>query len=747
MALIPNVDTDSGSAEDINGSSSTLGSYSPATDRMIAARMKLSSLNGAAATFTVGIVDGNGDFLVKYSMPKGAAADTVAFLPFSPIFVDSAETLSIYILSSNTSDTSVTWAIEWIDAHVVNTAEWLGTTPLVLSSQRVQVDVQAIEGFTAAAMVLGWWLAEGVAPIADSGTTTTLVDAMLTQADDHWNGAMLIFRSGTNEGRTAIVIDFDAATDTLTFAPAVPDAVTTEGYVLIPGLGHADIAAISQDATAAANLKLQYDGTGVSGGTFPARQDQISALSIGAAGLSVNASSVNVTTGNETNSYTDTFSAGVIHIVEDAGGITLYEYEFDLSEFLGTATNFLWTGYIQSKNDTVDVQYYDWVAEGWKTLQTLDGANGTTLIEHDFDVPVAGTGTGANFGSTKLRFSSTSTTAIGTDRVRCIFSQAAAGIKNGSTITLSASQINKNFSGNNWTLVLANQDISGSFFRGAHVTGLSSASTEVTFEDCTFGAGSYPPGHYRRCGIGDADGRFTGASAGDFHFDDCKSAVAGSGTPDFTFSGATNIHNRGWLGGSNYTLDATCMISHEVLEGGGQTFNTGGAAIEVRGTCRSLTVDLNSAAAGLVQFVGTTGPIVITDTGTATGTVNLYGISSSVTDSTAGSATINNLTVNQTNVDAILEDTAVIGAAGAGLTSVALAAAGLDSIPTTEPAGTVATDFREMITQTWRRLFNQSTLTGGVGGQLKTRKDDDVSIASTQAVSNDGTTQTVGKAT
>ena len=165
----------------------------------------------------------------------------------------------------------------------VNVTQWLGTTPLALSSQRVQVDVQAIEGFTAAAMVLGWWLAEGMAPIADSGTTTTLVDAMLTQADDYWNGAMLIFRSGTNEGRTAIITDFDAGTDTLTFTPAVPDAVTTEGYVLVPGLGHADIAAISHDPTAANNLEAQFDGTGYVHDTAPATQLQLAGLSGGMA--------------------------------------------------------------------------------------------------------------------------------------------------------------------------------------------------------------------------------------------------------------------------------------------------------------------------------------------------------------------------------------------------------------------------------------------------------------------------------
>ncbi len=156
--------------------------------------------------------------------------------------------LTVKLASSFTAHLAVE-----IDAPV-NVTKWLGTTPLGLSNQRVQVDVQAIDGFADAATVLGWWLTEGVAPIADSGTTTTLIDAMLTQADGHWNGALLIFRSGTNKGRTVIITDFDAATDTLTFTPALPDAVTTEGYVLVPGLGWSDVQAIAGTAQRATDL-------------------------------------------------------------------------------------------------------------------------------------------------------------------------------------------------------------------------------------------------------------------------------------------------------------------------------------------------------------------------------------------------------------------------------------------------------------------------------------------------------------
>lgn len=78
-----------------------------------------------------------------------------------------------------------------------------------------------------------------------------------------------------------------------------------------------------------------------------------------------------------------------------------------------------------------------------------------------------------------------------------------------------------------------------------------------------------------------------------------------------------------------------------------------------------------------------------------------------------------------------------------GLSAVRLSATGLDSIPTTAPTG-VATTFREMLVQTWRRFFRKSTLTGT---QLKTYADDGSTVLTTQAVSDDATTQTQGTST
>ena len=71
-----------------------------------------------------------------------------------------------------------------------------------------------------------------------------------------------------------------------------------------------------------------------------------------------------------------------------------------------------------------------------------------------------------------------------------------------------------------------------------------------------------------------------------------------------------------------------------------------------------------------------------------------------------------------------------------------LSAAGLDIITVTEPTG-VATTFRGMMVQVWRRFYKKVTLTAT---QLKTLKDDGSTVVTTQTVSDDQTTETQGAA-
>lgn len=70
-----------------------------------------------------------------------------------------------------------------------------------------------------------------VTGVADSGTTTTLVDAQLTEDDDFWIGATLIITADTgtaaNVGEVRILSDSDESDTKLTWKQALPGAVTT----------------------------------------------------------------------------------------------------------------------------------------------------------------------------------------------------------------------------------------------------------------------------------------------------------------------------------------------------------------------------------------------------------------------------------------------------------------------------------------------------------------------------------------
>lgn len=80
-----------------------------------------------------------------------------------------------------------------------------------------------------------------------------------------------------------------------------------------------------------------------------------------------------------------------------------------------------------------------------------------------------------------------------------------------------------------------------------------------------------------------------------------------------------------------------------------------------------------------------------------------------------------------------------------GKTGFSLASTGLDSIATTAPAG-VASNFREMIVQTWRRFFKKATHDSGAG-EIKTFADDGTTVLTTQAATTAGDVETQGAAT
>lgn len=102
------------------------------------------------------------------------------------------------------------------------------------------------------------------------------------------------------------------------------------------------------------------------------------------------------------------------------------------------------------------------------------------------------------------------------------------------------------------------------------------------------------------------------------------------------------------------------------------------------------------------------------------------------------------LTALLADIAAILDDTGTAGVvvAAASKSGYALSSTGLDSISITAPSG-VASNFREMMVQLWRRFFKKSTLTST---ELKTYADNGSTVLTTQTASDDLTTQTLDSA-
>ena len=154
----------------------------------------------------------------------------------------------------------------------------------------------------------------------------------------------------------------------------------------------------------------------------------------------------------------------------------------------------------------------------------------------------------------------------------------------GSSITLAATQANQEFIGTEWTLALGGQNIAGTKFEGATITGIGTgASYHLTH--CSIGNVTLANGSMGWCQF---TGTITASAASDYFTHDCYSGVAGSGTPVFDYGAAvgnTNLNLRRYSGGiqiDNKDGTGTDLMS---LEGNGQLIVSASSsgAISMRG--------------------------------------------------------------------------------------------------------------------------------------------------------------------
>ena len=116
---------------------------------------------------------------------------------------------------------------------------------------------------------------------------------------------------------------------------------------------------------------------------------------------------------------------------------------------------------------------------------------------------------------------------------------------------------------------------------------------------------------------------------------------------------------------------------------------------------------------------------------------------SSLTETPASSGLyLGSPTTITTGDNVVIKESSDVVGSGAYHVETILASDGFDGISITEPSG-IPANFREMIVQTWRRLFGKSILTKT---ELKCYKADGTTVATTQVVSADSASQTQGEA-
>lgn len=99
----------------------------------------------------------------------------------------------------------------------------------------------------------------GTTGVAEGGTNATLIDAHLTQADDYWNGQALVMRTGNNAGLSRRIVDFDAATDTITVDPVFDGVVAAGDEYTIKDPTNAPTADSAIDTTMEASIGNKAD--------------------------------------------------------------------------------------------------------------------------------------------------------------------------------------------------------------------------------------------------------------------------------------------------------------------------------------------------------------------------------------------------------------------------------------------------------------------------------------------------------
>lgn len=193
----------------------------------------------------------------------------------------------------------------------------------------------------------------------------------------------------------------------------------------------------------------------------------------------------------------------------------------------------------------------------------------------------------------------------------------------GSSITLASAATNYEFMGQNWTLAFGGQSIANAKINGATVSGTFTGTTGI-LEDCIINAITGPGITMRRCFFNDIT--MTADGAGDWFLNDCKSRVAGSGSPNFDFGalvGNTGLSMRNYSGGIELENFGDTGTDTASIEGNGNIIinvnsGTANGTLVIRGnfdfTNNGSTTNITQTARPAYRFTQVEGATFSTST-------------------------------------------------------------------------------------------------------------------------------------
>lgn len=515
----------------------------------------------------------------------------------------------------------------------VNVGQWLSQAVTLSAGNLPDVNIDELKDSAQSATDLQDFADAGYDPGTNKVQGVVLVDTTTTNTD----------MRGTDNAALASVlgaaVGADISADIAAVQADTDDIQTRLPAALISGRIDADIGAISTDTTAANNLELQYDGTGITGDTFPATQAQVGQIANVGAAVNTSAESYTLTTGVQASgTFSETAPLdGTYHQHTDTAGAMELYYQFDVTG-VGVPVSTKVTGRLSGTNDTLGVFAYNWAGASWDQVGTYVGQAGTTDVVRSYDLYTSHVGTGANLGKVRIRFyaaAGLTTADLYIDQILVSYSvvsqtvgyalgaiwvdtngsntntepyvdgtadnpvstwaaaltlSTSTGIKkfsiaNGSSVTLTANSDNYVMMGEEWSLALGGQSITSASIMGATVSGIS-AGANARFVDCKIGTVSLTACGMYRCALTDT---ITLLSVDTYLLDGCFSGIAGAGTPTVDFGAAignTALNMRHYSGGVEIQNMGTTGTDTMSLEGDGQLVinaNCAGGTVTIRG--------------------------------------------------------------------------------------------------------------------------------------------------------------------